>query len=119
KGYVQTFAETDSRDITTVEIQKNGKYKGDLLTPDDRKKLAANIIGYDISPDMVRSSLVNLYLHGFSSPHVFEYDSLTYEDRWDENFDVILANPPFMTPKGGIRPHKRFQIQANRAEVLF
>jgi type I restriction enzyme M protein len=24
-----------------------------------------------------------------------------------------------MTPKGGIRPHKRFQIQANRAEVLF
>jgi len=24
-----------------------------------------------------------------------------------------------MTPKGGIRPHKRFSIQANRAEVLF
>ncbi len=24
-----------------------------------------------------------------------------------------------MTPKGGIRPHKRFQVQANRAEVLF
>jgi type I restriction enzyme M protein len=24
-----------------------------------------------------------------------------------------------MTPKGGIRPHKRFQIQANRSEVLF
>lgn len=119
EGYVQTFAETDNRDITTVEIQKNGKYKGDLLTPDDRKKLAANIVGYDISPDMVRLSLVNLYLHGFSSPQIFEYDSLTYEDRWDDTFDVILANPPFMTPKGGIRPHKRFQIQANRAEVLF
>lgn len=119
EGYVQTFAETDNRDITTVEIQKNGKYKGDLLTPDDRKKIAQNIVGYDISPDMVRLSLVNLYLHGFSSPQIFEYDSLTYEDRWDENFDVILANPPFMTPKGGIRPHKHFQIQANRAEVLF
>lgn len=119
ENYVQTFAETDNRDITTVEIQKNGKYKGDLLTPDDRKKLAANIVGYDISPDMVRLSLVNLYLHGFSSPQIFEYDSLTYEDRWDDTFDVILANPPFMTPKGGIRPHKRFQIQANRAEVLF
>lgn len=117
--YIPTFAETDSRDITTIEIQKNGKYKGDLLTPDDRKKLAKNIVGYDISPDMVRLSLVNLYLHGFNSPQIFEYDSLTYEDRWDETFDVILANPPFMTPKGGIRPHKRFQIQANRAEVLF
>jgi type I restriction enzyme M protein len=34
-------------------------------------------------------------------------------------FDVVLANPPFMTPKGGIKPHKRFAIQANRSEVLF
>jgi type I restriction enzyme M protein len=32
---------------------------------------------------------------------------------------VILANPPFMTPKGGIRPHKRWSVQANRSEVLF
>ena len=30
-----------------------------------------------------------------------------------------MANPPFMSPKGGIRPHKRFSIQANRSEVLF
>ncbi|MBN8567307.1 MAG: restriction endonuclease subunit S, partial [Flavobacteriales bacterium] len=41
------------------------------------------------------------------------------EDRWQEAFDVILANPPFMTPKGGIRPHKKFGVQANKAEVLF
>ena len=33
--------------------------------------------------------------------------------------DVILANPPFMSPKGGIKPHKRFSIQAKRSEVLF
>ena len=117
--YIPTFAEKDNRDITTLEIQKNGKYKGDKLTPDDKKKLAQNIVGYDISPDMVRLSLVNLYLHDFNSPQIFEYDTLTYEDRWDDTFDVILANPPFMTPKGGIRPHKRFQVQANRAEVLF
>jgi type I restriction enzyme M protein len=37
----------------------------------------------------------------------------------NETFDVILANPPFMTPKGGIRPHKKFGVQANKAEVLF
>ena len=24
-----------------------------------------------------------------------------------------------MSPKGGIRPHKRFSVQANRSEVLF
>jgi type I restriction enzyme M protein len=92
---------------------------GKELTPDERKRLINNFIGYDISPDMVRLSLVNLYLHGFQDPKIFEYDTLTSEERWDDTVDVILANPPFMTPKGGIRPHKRFAVQANRSEVLF
>ncbi|MBS7787969.1 N-6 DNA methylase [Flavobacterium sp. CYK-55] len=90
-----------------------------VLTPDEQKKIIKNFVGYDISPDMVRLSLVNLYLHGFSDPHIFEYDSLSSEDRWNETFDVILANPPFMSPKGGIRPHKKFSISSNRSEVLF
>jgi type I restriction enzyme M protein len=97
--------------------QKN--HPGDLLTPSERAKLAANIHGYDISPDMVRLSLVNLYLHGFTQPNVEEYDTLTSEDKWNEQADVILANPPFMSPKGGIKPHKRFSVQATRSEVLF
>jgi type I restriction enzyme M protein len=95
------------------------KRQGDKLKPDDRKKLATNFVGYDISPDMVRLSLANMYLHGFATPLIHEYDSLSSEDRWQETFDVILANPPFMTPKGGIRPHKKFGVQANKAEVLF
>ena len=89
------------------------------LTPDDKGRLAKNFKGYDISPDMVRLSLVNLYLHGFTDPHIYEYDTLTSEERWNEFADVILANPPFMSPKGGIKPHKRFSIQAKRSEVLF
>lgn len=89
------------------------------LTPDERKRLIQNFVGYDISPDMVRLSLVNLYLHGFSDPHIWEYDTLSSEERWNETYDVILANPPFMSPKGGIRPHKKFSIQANKSEVLF
>ncbi len=92
---------------------------GDLLTPDEKGRLARNFKGYDISPDMVRLSLVNLYLHGFTDPHIYEYDTLTSEERWNEFADVILANPPFMSPKGGIKPHKRFSIQAKRSEVLF
>lgn len=89
------------------------------LTPDEKKSLMNHFVGYDIDPGMARIATVNMYLHNFPEPKIFEYDTLTYEDRWDETFDVILANPPFMTPKGGIRPHKRFSIQANRAEVLF
>ena len=95
------------------------KNLGDLITVDERNQLVENISGYDISPDMVRLSLVNLYLHNFSNPKIYEYDTLTSEDRWNEYFDVVLANPPFMSPKGGIKPHKRFSIASNRAEVLF
>jgi len=95
------------------------KRNGDQLTPDERKRLLNNFMGYDISPDMVRLSLVNMYLHGFSDPKIVEYDTLTSEERWNETADVMLANPPFMTPKGGIRPHKRFSIKAKRSEVLF
>ena len=89
------------------------------LTPDEKGKLATNFKGYDISPDMVRLSLVNMYLHGFAAPHIFEYDTLTSQDKWNDYADVILANPPFMSPKGGIRPHNRFSVQSKRSEVLF
>ena len=89
------------------------------LTPDEREKLTASFKGYDISPDMVRLSLVNMYLHGFQKPHIVEYDTLTSEERWNEYADVILANPPFMSPKGGIRPHNRFSVKSKRSEVLF
>lgn len=89
------------------------------LTADERARLARNLIGYDISPDMVRLSLVNLYLHGFPQPRIEEYDTLTSDDKWNQYADVILANPPFMSPKGGIKPHKRFTVQSSRSEVLF
>lgn len=93
------------------------KKKG--LSSDEMTQLSENFVGYDISQDMQRLSLVNLYLHHFPNPHIFEYDTLSSEDRWNDNFDVILANPPFMTPKGGIRPHNRFSVPSTRAEVLF
>jgi type I restriction enzyme M protein len=114
----EAFEQTD---VSIAELTSGGiiKYKGDKLTPDERAKLSKNIKGYDISPDMVRLSLVNLYLHGFIDPKIQEYDTLTSEDNWNEYADIILANPPFMSPKGGIKPHKRFSIPSNRSEVLF
>ena len=70
------------------------------LTPDDKERLAANFKGYDISPDMVRLSLVNMYLHGFAAPRIFEYDTLTSEERWNEYADVILAKPSVHVAEG-------------------
>ena len=102
--------------ILAANMDHNGQT---TLTPDDRSRLAVNLKGYDISPDMVRLSLVNMYLHGFRSPEIHEYDTLTSDEKWNEYADVILANPPFMSPKGGIRPHNRFGVKSSRSEVLF
>lgn len=100
-------------------IQKTAEDTKQPLTPKERTSLTENIQGYDISPDMVKLALVNMYLHKFKNPKIYEYDTLTQDTRWDNYFDCILANPPFMTPKGGIKPHNKFGVKANRSEVLF
>lgn len=89
------------------------------LTADELDKIHRNYRGFDIDPTMVRTAKVNMYLHGFKTPDIINHDSLSSEEYWNDRYDVILANPPFMTPKGGIQPHKKFGISANRAEVLF
>lgn len=96
---------------------KTGKMR--QLTADERRKLVNNFEGYDVDPTMVRMSQVNMYLHKFTTPKIYNYNTLASEDRWNDKFDLILANPPFMSPKGGIKPHNKFSVQANRAEVLF
>jgi type I restriction enzyme M protein len=68
---------------------------------------------------MVKLSKVNLFLHQFPSPAIHIYDSLSNDARWSEKADLILANPPFMTPKGGVTPHTKFRVPAKKAEVLF
>ena len=99
--------------------QNTKKNLGDGLNASDRKKIGDNLNGYDISPDMVKMSLVNMYLHKFTNPKINEYDTLSSEDKWNEYYDVILANPPFFSPKGGITPHNRFGVKSTKAEVLF
>ena len=92
---------------------------GDKLTHDQRQKVYSNLTGYDVTDLMVKLSKVNLFLHGFPDPAIHIYDTLTNDARWNEKADLILANPPFMTPKGGVSPHTKFRVSARRSEVLF
>jgi type I restriction enzyme M protein len=98
-------------------IMKQNNYN---LTFEEKREMEGNFRGYDISYEMVRLANVNMFLHSFDTPQIFENDTLTEERFWEDKFDVILANPPFMTPRGGIKPNKFFsEITANRSEVLF
>ncbi|MFA6321607.1 MAG: N-6 DNA methylase [Candidatus Omnitrophota bacterium] len=95
------------------------KNKEKPLTPDQRKALMNNFEGYDVDPGMVRISQVNLYLHHFRNPKIFNYNTLSQDERWTDKFDVILANPPFMSPRGGVSTHNKFSVKSSRSEVLF
>ena len=102
-----------------ILTQNTDRKLGDKLNAANRKQISGSFFGYDLDPTFVKIALTNLHLHGFSNPNIFEYDTLTSDDRWTEYFDVILANPPFMTPKGGIQPHSKFNLLSKQAEVLF
>ena len=75
--------------ILNNNIDENGKSN---LTFDEKNKLLRNITGYDIAPSMVKISEMNMFLHGAAEPKIYEYDTLTYDDRWGEKFETILAN---------------------------
>lgn len=102
--------------ILNKKLDDNGKSN---LTFDEKTKVLQNINGYDIAPTMVKIAEMNLFLHGASEPKIFEYDTLTSDDKWGDKYECILANPPFMTPKGGIVPHNRFSIKSSKSEILF
>ena len=105
------------RHILQKHTSPGSKLPGDRLGHEQR--LYANFTGYDITDLMVKLSKVNLFLHQFPSPAIHIYDSLSNDARWSEKADLILANPPFMTPKGGVTPHTKFRVPAKKAEVLF
>lgn len=89
------------------------------LTPDQRRAIMNNFEGYDVDPGMVRIAQVNMYLHNFRNPKIYNYNTLSQDERWSDKFDVILANPPFMSPKGGVSTHNKFSVPSSRSEVLF
>ncbi len=64
------------------------RWKGKKIGQDERKRLIENFAGYDISPDMVRLSLINMYLHDFQNPKIYEYDTLTSEDKRKAKYGV-------------------------------
>ncbi len=105
--------------ILAQSTSPGSNISGDRLTHDQRQKLYGNLAGYDITDLMVKLSKVNLFLHGFPDPAIHIYDTLSNDARWHEKADLILANPPFMTPKGGVTPHTRFGVASRKAEVLF
>lgn len=60
--------------------------------------------GVELVPDTHRLALMNAMLHGLEPDALIEGDTLTATVGENlKNYDVVLANPPFGTKKGGER----------------
>lgn len=66
--------------------------------------------GCELVPDTHRLAMMNAFLHGMKGKIVLG-DSLSSEGEKVKNIDLVLANPPFGTKKGGENP--------TRTDLLF
>jgi type I restriction enzyme M protein len=75
--------------------------------------------GYDMDDSMVRIGLMNLMMHGISTPNIDQKDTLSKKYDEDNFFDVIMANPPFKgsIDKGDI--NESFSLDTTKTELLF
>ena len=94
---------------------------GDKLT-DERLWTALRektFFGYDFDTTMVRIGLMNLMLHGITHPNIERVDTLSKKFNEDDQYDVILANPPFKgsIDKGDI--NENLSLKTTKTELLF
>jgi len=94
---------------------------GDKLTNDKQWQhlKEKTFYGYDMDESMVRIGLMNLMMHGISSPNIEQRDTLSKRYNEDGLYDVIMANPPFKgsIDKGDI--NESLSLNTTKTELLF
>jgi type I restriction enzyme M protein len=110
-----------SKNQLTKDEDGFGRGFGDKLT-DERLWTALRektFNGYDFDTTMVRIGLMNLMLHGITHPNIERVDTLSKKYNEDDQYDVILANPPFKgsIDKGDI--NESLSLKTTKTELLF
>lgn len=93
--------------VAGFEAKKGGSESDIRNRVNSRVKEIAerNLFGMDINPFLVRTTQMNLVMHGDGSVNVFTGDSLVAPGEWDDegarqriipgSFDICVTNPPF------------------------
>jgi type I restriction enzyme M protein len=105
---------------TSEEMRKEGHFTGDRLRPDQHKFLKMHALtGYDNDTDMIKISIMNLYIHGLENANVRHHDPLTLPTENDRKYDIILANPPFAGSLNKEAILEDFDLRTAKTELLF
>ncbi|MEH7885639.1 class I SAM-dependent DNA methyltransferase [Bacillus sp. JJ1609] len=77
--------------------------------------------GFDTDQTMLRIASMNLMLHGIEDPHMEYKDSLSKSNLEEDNYTLVLANPPF---KGSldyseVADNILAKVKTKKTELLF
>lgn len=107
-----------------LKIDENGLIRGFLGDKLMSEKQWSHLkektfYGYDMDESMVRIGLMNLMMHGISSPNIEQKDTLSKKYDEDNFYDCIMANPPFKgsIDKGDI--NESLSLNTTKTELLF
>jgi type I restriction enzyme M protein len=89
------------------------------LTEKAKRILNESLWGYDFDSTMVRLGLMNLMMHGIDEPHVDYKDTLSKSFNEPNQYDIVMANPPFTgsIDKGDI--NEELSLKTTKTELLF
>lgn len=100
--------------------EEGGKL-GVNLTDENLWDLLENntFFGNDSDISMIRISMMNMMLHGIENPHIKQADTLSKNYNVANNYDVVLANPPFKGSIDADDQNESFTISSKKTELLF
>jgi type I restriction enzyme M protein len=106
-----------------IKINEEGEeynFVADKLKEKDWNKLREHTFhGYDFDRTMIQISLMNLMMHGIGKPDISQINTLSNDFEKNNEFSVVLANPPF---KGSINEEDisdKLSIRTKKTELLY
>ncbi len=120
-AYEFILKKNTSRDlIQRDELGNEYGFKGDKLNSTQWDILRKETMyGFDNDSTMVRIALMNLMMHGITSPNITHMSTISTRYTQANCYDIILANPPF---KGSIDESElsdQFTVKTKKTELLF
>ena len=119
-GFLVASYEYILQNNTSTKLMRDGNFAGDKLDENQWDILREETFyGFDFDQTMTRISLMNLMMHGISSPNIDRKNTLSKRYNESNFYDVVLANPPF---KGSINESElsdNFRVHTKKTELLF
>ena len=121
---ISSFMHILRQNTKTADL-KRGNVDGSLLKPAQWKFLEEQAFtGFDNDANMVKISILNLYLHQLERARIEHFNPLTTGFGGvypGQRFDIILANPPFAgkVQDESILAELNFRLDTRATELLF